>query len=173
MKLVQTGGSRKPRKVPINLALGTWTLDIMTLAARTNVLKLLHTQLKILSNCNFVPKHMRELAMVDIKLILLSSKQAKATTIWTFMFASVDLPYEHLSENLSENACSVVWDKFHCGDFPYCVWRRIDSFCTSGSCLGSTGLYPHLNDHNFSCTESIKKNVWQTAQTINNILKSN
>ena len=89
MKLVQTGGSRKPRKVAINLALGTWTLDIMTSAARANVLRLLHTQMKILSNYNFVPKHMREL--VHIKIILISSKQAKATTVWKFMFASVDL----------------------------------------------------------------------------------
>ena len=56
----------------------------MTSAARTNVLRLLHTQIKILSNNNFVrllhtqikilsynnfvPKHMREL--VHIKLIL-------------------------------------------------------------------------------------------------------
>ena len=50
----------------INLALGrTWTLDIMTSAARNNVLRLLHTQIKILSNNNLVPNHMRELVHIN------------------------------------------------------------------------------------------------------------
>ena len=70
-------------KLRICHALGRNLLTlIMSSAARTNIVfRLIRTQKKILSNYNFVPKHMHELVYIKLILILVLSKQAEATAI--------------------------------------------------------------------------------------------